>query len=662
MSSLLRYLIKLKFLFLIFILAVFLATVACNIFLFVSKPSITKSLNKYFSQSISIENAIFVPPNYIFLKNISISETVSSEDTQLSFIPTIFIKFSLAKLVLKKTLTLCAVSLYNPRMEYVDFCSFIKENYKQIIDFIRSLPQEDFKFHINQARLDLAGKDTKAASILADFYLNIKDRFMLASGSMKKGASLHYKFSGSLLEDSFFLHNLELTKDNLYSQLSGEIQKDSLKINGLAFIDTLSRKRSEEKNEANIIEKIKSFLRNTPKYPDATFLSHADAKIFDIDCLINFSFPQIQIEKLNFTLNKVPFGLKGDFIFSQPLSLDLTLSSYPGKIDELSGEDIKKLDLSIKGSLEEQVFNGDSSFSLNFVKKKNIRTPLEKVKLSLKNLALDFTRYPQPTMNAGEIDLLCLTESNSYKLFLQNLRVNMDLRDEFLKSFELNSSFYGGNLNGEGKINIKRFPPRITSSLTIENASAHKLDELLKYFAKVDGKMSSSMTFSNYPRLGLNGFVNIRGGYLNKLDFFEWLSGFFDLPSLSVVDFRNSSFNFSIDSKGVSMHDLELDAEDVNLNGYFSIAENGLVASKLSLALTKDLMEESSKLTPLLNILRREDFESLTFDFQLSGNFESMNFQWLRSELKSKLQHLIPDFVERKLQRNIESAIESISQ
>ncbi|MBU0709365.1 MAG: AsmA-like C-terminal region-containing protein, partial [Candidatus Omnitrophica bacterium] len=230
------------------------------------------------------------------------------------------------------------------------------------------------------------------------------------------------------------------------------------------------------------------------------------------------------------------------------------------------------------------------------------------------------------------------------------------------KSFVFNSSFYDGNLGGSGRINIRRFPPRITSSLTIEDASANKLEELLEYFSKVDGKLASSMTLSNYPELNLNGLVNIQGGYLNKFDFFQWLSGFFDLPSLSVVDFRSATFNFSIDSKGTSMQDLVLDAEDVNLNGYFSIAENGLVASKLSLALTKKLMEESSKLTPLLSILRRENFESLTFDFQLSGNFESMNFQWLKSELKSKLKHLIPDFIERKLQRNIESAIESISQ
>ncbi|MBU0709545.1 MAG: AsmA family protein, partial [Candidatus Omnitrophica bacterium] len=508
----LRYLIKLKVLFLILILVVFLVTVACNILLSVSRPSIIKSLNKYFSQSISIENAIFVPPNFIFLKNISISEAMSPEDTQLSFIPAIFIKLSLPKLLFKKTLTLSAISLYNPRMQYADFCNFIKENYKQIIDFIRSLPEENFKFQVNQARLGLVQKNNKSASILADFGLSIKDRFMIGSGSIKKGELLHYKFSGSLLEDSFFLQNLELIKNNLYSQLSGEIHKDSLKISGLAFIDTLFRQQSDKKSEADIVEKITSFLRRTPKYPDAIFLSQADLKIFDIDCQVNFSFPQVEIEKLYFTLNKVPFALKGDFSFSQPLSLDLILSSYPGKTDDLSGEDIKKLDLSIKGSLDEQAFSGDSSFSLNFVKKKNIRTPLEKVKFSLKNLVLDFTGYPQPKLSAGEIDLLCQTESSSYKLFLQDLQVDLDLNDEYLKSFVFNSSFYDGNLGGSGRINIRRFPPRITSSLTIEDASANKLEELLEYFSKVDGKLASSMTFSNYPGLNLNGLVNVQGG------------------------------------------------------------------------------------------------------------------------------------------------------
>ena len=52
---------------------------------------------------------------------------------------------------------------------------------------------------------------------------------------------------------------------------------------------------------------------------------------------------------------------------------------------------------------------------------------------------------------------------------------------------------------------------------------------------------------------------------------------------------------------------------------------------------------------------------SFAFDFKLSGELETMNFLWLESAFKKRLQDAIPGFIERKIERDIEKAIESIS-
>ena len=48
----------------------------------------------------------------------------------------------------------------------------------------------------------------------------------------------------------------------------------------------------------------------------------------------------------------------------------------------------------------------------------------------------------------------------------------------------------------------------------------------------------------------------------------------------------------------------------------------------------------------------------MDFDFRLSGSVDTMNFQWVPSAVKKKIQTRIPDFIERKIERNIDSLME----
>ena len=50
---------------------------------------------------------------------------------------------------------------------------------------------------------------------------------------------------------------------------------------------------------------------------------------------------------------------------------------------------------------------------------------------------------------------------------------------------------------------------------------------------------------------------------------------------------------------------------------------------------------------------KKEDAH-LNFDFRLSGNIGAVNFQWLPSEVKRQIQGQIPDFIERKIEQNID--------
>ncbi|MEK6567182.1 MAG: hypothetical protein AABZ27_00405 [Candidatus Omnitrophota bacterium] len=98
----------------------------------------------------------------------------------------------------------------------------------------------------------------------------------------------------------------------------------------------------------------------------------------------------------------------------------------------------------------------------------------------------------------------------------------------------------------------------------------------------------------------------------------------------------------------------------MDLGGYFKLGINDFVSSKMSLALSRQLLGESPKFTRLLKLIS-PDLNQLTFNFQLSGILHRMNFKWLKSDLKKELQAHIPNFIERKIERGVAQAIEEVS-
>ena len=157
----------------------------------------------------------------------------------------------------------------------------------------------------------------------------------------------------------------------------------------------------------------------------------------------------------------------------------------------------------------------------------------------------------------------------------------------------------------------------------------------------------------------LNGNITIHDGRLNDFEFFKWLADFFSLPSLYKINFDTLSMDFFVDDNGARLDKINLDSEEITLDGYFRQYKNNLVASKISLGLPKELLASSPKFAPLLRILGG-DFKLLQFDFQLSGILNAMNFKWLESDFKLKLQDSIPNFIEKKIERKIEAAIKPI--
>lgn len=626
----------------ILVLVIVFAAAAFNIILAVSKNKLISPIEKYFPLKITIGRIIYLPPNFIILKNTSFQEVAPSTENPPLFIPTICMKLSLWEIVIKRHLSVSDIYIYEPGINYYKFRLFLKDNFKQIMAFIHSLPKQGINLFIKKMKLDFAKEDTGFKYITADFALMIRGGSVSSSGSINKNMygnttakfPLRYSFKAFLTQDGISVEKLELKRENFSSELKGSYTGGAFRLSGFAFMNTLF-KESGHPEPANLF-------------------------ILDIDCRGNFTFPKLQIDRLKFSLNNNPVSLKGNIFLSGPILLDLVISSYLTYPKYGQAEDIKRIELKIKGALKENVFSSDGILNLDSVKKKEGGFPLERMEFGFNGLTFYFAQYPHLRMHLGDGNLFFQTDQNEYKISLKDLKAIFYLRNKKFKFVEFNSLFYDGFLKGRGRIDMSNWPPRVTSIARVRNVSANKLDGLLIHFSKFHGKLASFMHFSNFPHLFLKGGMVIEKGYLYNLEFFKWLADFFDLPALKKISFKKAASNFLVNEEGASLQEMRLESKDVNLNGYFSLGHNDLVSSKISLFFTRERLQKSAKFRPLLNLLGK-DFNNLIFDFQLSGNLHRMNFQWLQSDFKRKIQASIPHFIERKIDRDMENIIESLS-
>jgi hypothetical protein len=307
----------------------------------------------------------------------------------------------------------------------------------------------------------------------------------------------------------------------------------------------------------------------------------------------------------------------------------------------------------------------DNSFKINsilridFPEKDNMQVPIEKIKINLKNLTISSKEPAVLNIKTKELNIFCKTTSNTYTINLKEARAKLNNLGNNSRLLRFSSLFYDGSLEGRSQIAFKRFMPIINTSLNIKEADTNEMGQISIHFPELSGKLSSWIFFNNYPQPTFKGKLLISNGTLNNSDFFKWLGGIFNLPSLKKMAFRLLSSEFIADNSEFSLNNMRLDSDHVKLKGNFKIGENDLVSSKVSLAFATILLEKSRNFTPLLNLLDNKP-EFLDFNFQLSGNLRKMNFQWLRSDFKDELQKKIPNFVKRGLEKKAQSMFDSI--
>lgn len=657
-------------------LTAFAATIAANIFVSGQKEKFQKIIADKFNQEISIEKIGFRLPNYVVLKDVTMLQDSDSPEAKkrLFAIQRIEAKVSLKKLLEKKIIYLTEVSIYGIKLDYSEAVKFFNENFDIIIKLLSSLPGvEKFGIYIRQARLDLPQADEKLCHIGFDINLQTrKDKFLTKGevylkhpffkkawlfGFGQNNDSLKYAFKGYMTKRGIAIENLSLKHKKGDLKLWGAFENNILRLNGFTTLYNFFAQASQEEPPAlSFVERVKSLFRRF-KVPSAIIgPPSSDLSIYDLSCLVEFYFPKIEIENISFSVKNVPIGISGSIAFLDSPVIDLNVSSFPNQVSAFRERNPKSYTLSIKGLLREKTFSG--AVDAEFMRPKPGGDSLDKLSIILKKAALMPLEAHKFDASLTAAKVVYDTAGSRYVLLFDDTQILFDFSDERFKGFEVNSGIYDGSLEGNGYVDVWTFPFDAVLNILVRDITPKKLESILAYFANIEGNLASRINYQNEPDTKIIGQLLIRDGYLHDFDFFNWLADFFEIPSLAKMDFDVLTADFSVDEEVSKLENINANYKGVSLRGYFRLFANDLVASKLSLGLSREILQESPRFNSLLNLLG-QGFNSLSFDFQLSGLFKDLNFKWLESEFKEKLKEKIPDFIERGIERKIEAIIKS---
>lgn len=125
------------------------------------------------------------------------------------------------------------------------------------------------------------------------------------------------------------------------------------------------------------------------------------------------------------------------------------------------------------------------------------------------------------------------------------------------------------------------------------------------------------------------------------------------MPSLDHISGADLSAHFKIDGESKMFDDLRLTTDDLNLSGFFHLDADDLVSSRMSVRFSKGLLSESHIGRNIIGLVHGA--WTLPFDFRLSGNVYSTNFQWDNSTLKDKVRQHMFSFFEHMIDRRMDA-------
>ncbi|MDP2654314.1 MAG: hypothetical protein Q8Q08_09810 [Candidatus Omnitrophota bacterium] len=653
------------------------ATTAVNFAL----ASIRIPLSELFSQAIppydvTVGRISYLFPNRLICGNLVLRESADSSPAGILEADRLVIRFNFWRFVLRREWTAAEIAFIHPRVRPSGFYAFWGKHGDRIIDAIRKMPSGKMKIRLHSLRIPPVTDDS-SPTMLADLTVALKRGKMdgyghvgLETKSLETGVArtegrgfhkhlFQCVFRGSFGADFLAVDDLMVKGENFYSKLFGVIGEERLQVNGFAVTrlspgndpaglplslrlrNYLRSRLEEEKTSGGVLD------GNKP-----------DISLKDLSLRINLAPGLWRLEGIVFNLNQMPVAIRGDIRWNEhpALRLQATVNPPPDTV-QTKIKNFDRAELEIAGEWTREAFEAAGRVQAFFRNNTAAPIPLERLEMPFSGLRFSTDMQKRLRIALREGSLIWQLQEETHGLRLDDLTVVFHPIPGGFAMLEIRLPFYGGSLDGKAWLDTATLPVKVSASAALADVDANELDDLLVHFSKIYGRLFGKLSFRNSPDIELSGDIRIQNGHLKNFEFFKWVAANFGLPSLHDIHFIRAGSRFSVTLSSAGLNDILLESPDVDVHGGFVVDTHSMVSSKLSLAFHRVLLENSPKGRMMLR-LADEGAASIPFDFRLSGNLHAMNFQWMESDFKKRIQDRIPDFIERKIERSIDQGLE----
>ena len=445
--------------------------------------------------------------------------------------------------------------------------------------------------------------------------------------------------SGQCTRDECRIRQADIQRDNLEMKVSGQLQRHSFFLQGYALYDL------HVSNKAKNVKQLRKLLRSKHFQPDLFLLNQRIVGSWEENGLRveewTGDINRFSVQGRGEVFLKNGFLARGQWKAERQDSEGETGSGLQG----LGGEMIihwqaDDLELS-SGKMDLRWSEGASVFPLSEIQ--GIR--FESIRIGRGG--------PFTTISAKDVDGQFLLDGipKNVRIDLVEWDINNALED-LIVSFPRIKMW-----EGEGSARIwtprnRRAQPW-AMKVTGRDFEVSELCDIWPFSAQIEGRLDFNAFVRKGEKTDIHGYAHMREGRMESVPVFNWLSNFLDIPSARSFPFDRLWTQFRYDGEQTRFEDIQFTAQHLTLNGDANILDDGFIQSEIAVDLGKPWLQESPYLRVIMKKMSPEQ-QGVHLNFKMSGHWRRVNFQWLPSSDKADIMTLIPDFVERKIEDNID--------
>ena len=451
------------------------------------------------------------------------------------------------------------------------------------------------------------------------------------------------KVGGMFAPGRVTLDPLDLRVGSFATQLRGHLNDGSVDLQGYAILS------SDVSSPAPRPSRRQSSAVNGAVPGGLVFM--------DITAQAQIEYPLVQLANLTCQVNHRPLTVSGNLLLGSEPTLQITALLAPGKSAAPRFGKVQEVKLDVMTEFTKDTPLSQGAVSCRFADNERGAPMIPRLDLTFTGLKMRLRQgLVRAQAQSGQLSYWLGTTRADVPFTGLSAVFNRQLSDYDLVRLSapmttgkmLLNAWLGKAPGGAGRF----------FDLDIQDAEMDGLTPVGVLPFTLTGRLFAEVFLEQAGGVTAAGQLDIRDGVLSRFGLFDWFADRFALPQMRQIPFSHLTSQLTINAQGVSLGEVFFDSTPLKISGFFDLKNQNLVNSHLNLQVDPGVFAGSPRLAPLFADSERYP-AGVDFPFRLSGQLMAMNFQWMPSPAKSLIQDRMPNFIERRIDRNVEQLLDA---